>query len=339
MQPSPTNSSDEAAQQAGPMPRDSDQPPTDHSHALSAPTDSSRRRRGILMALGGVSVASTNFVTIKYALCGVNPFTFLPLWFVLTGIYSATYLAVCRVPWRAQLRRHLRPLAIIAVCNGLWGVGFFVALQWLDPTVLSFLNRAGAIYAILLGYFFLGERFAAKAMIGMALILAGVGAITYGSGRAELLGIVLSLTGYFFGSVNFLFTKRIISVVHPVLVSLVRSIGAVVIGGIVMIAAGAVQTSFAWQYGLVLLLGSLFGEFGAYVLIIYSMRFIGLSEMEILRATQPLFVVVYSLVFIGLLPDLRQGLGGIVVVIGVLVLTQAHSVERGKFPAKSQGQL
>ena len=85
----------------------------------------------------------------------------------------------------------------------------------------------------------------------------------------------------------------------------------------------------------VLVLGALIGPLLGQMLCFYSMRYIGLSELEIMRATMPLIVLVYSLVFLGMLPTLRQGIGGAVVVIGVLMLVASRSVERTEIPSES----
>jgi len=78
----------------------------------------------------------------------------------------------------------------------------------------------------------------------------------------------------------------------------------------------------------VLVGGAMIGPLLGQMLCFYSMRYIGLSEMEIMRAMQPLIVLFYSLVFLGMLPTLRQGIGGAVVVMGVLLLVASRSVER-----------
>ncbi len=289
-----------------------------------------RRLRGLLIAIVGVVLVSTNFVTAKYALRGVRPSTFIPLWFGFVALYCGGYLVIRRPPWLAQVRRNFRPLVAMALCNSLWSVGFFFGIQWLDPTVASFLARSGTLYSILLGYLLLGERFRGGSLAGIVLVLGGVGAITYSSGTAQLLGIGLMLGGYFFGSLNFLFGKRVIETTDAVVVNLLRAMGSLVVGLAIALASGGLQTAIEWPYLLAIVLGALFGEFIANALCFYSLRFIGLSELEILRATQPLLVVVYSLVFLGMLPGLRQSLGGVVVLAGVVLMVLGRPVEQAK---------
>lgn len=81
-----------------------------------------------------------------------------------------------------------------------------------------------------------------------------------------------------------------------------------------------------------LVLGALIGPFLGQIVCFYSMRYIGLSELELVRALQPLMVLVYALVFLGMLPNLHQGLGGVVAVVGVILLVRARSVERAPLP-------
>jgi drug/metabolite transporter (DMT)-like permease len=295
-----------------------------------------RRLRGLLIAIVGVVLVSTNFVTAKYALRGVRPSTFIPLWFGFVALYCGSYLLIRRPPWLAQVRRNFGALVAMALCNALWSVGFFFGIQWLDPTVTSFLARSGTLYSILLGYLLLGERFRGGSLVGMILVLGGVGAITYSSGGAQLLGIALVLGGYFFGSLNFFFGKRVIETTDAVVVNLLRAMGSIVVALAIALASGGPQIAIEWPYLLAIVLGALFGEFIANVLSFYSMRFIGLSELEILRATQPLFVVIYSVVFLGMMPSLRQSLGGVVVVAGVVLMVLGRSVEQAKHGQRAE---
>ena len=293
------------------------------------------RLKGLLLATAGVALVATNFVTAKYALAEYNSFTILPLWFVGPILAGTVYIMGYGSAWRVQVRRNLWSLLGIGVCNGLSVLLVFAGLDRLDPSVTAFLGRSGALYSIILAYIFLGERFGIRCLSGMALVLAGVVVITYRSGASELLGIVLVLTGFVFTSLNFFIGKKVTSATNPVVLIWMRAMASL---GVVVIAA-IVSGRFAWHFSaphlIVLAAGSLIGPFAGQILSFYSLRYIGLSELEILRATQPLLVVVYSLVFLGMLPTLHQGIGGAVVVMGVLLLVASRSVERTDISATS----
>ncbi len=297
---------------------------------MSGSTGSLRaeRPKGLLLATGGVALVAANFVTVKYALAEYNSFTMLPLWFVGPILAGTVYIVRYRPAWRVQVRRNLWPLLGIGACSGCSASLIFAGLDRLDPSVTAFLARSGALYSIILAYIFLGERFGVRCLSGMALVLAGVVVITYRSGASELLGIVLVLAGYVFASLNFLIAKKLASATNPVVLIWMRAMASLA----VVVIAAIISGRFAWHFSaphlIVLAGGSLLGPFAGQMLSFYSLRYIGLAELEIMRATQPLFVLVYSLVFLGMLPGLRESLGGVVVVVGVILLVSARSVER-----------
>jgi len=205
------------------------------------------------------------------------------------------------------VQRNLWSLVGVGLANGVAAALIFGGLSYLDPSVAAFLGRSGALYSIILGYAVLGERFSRRCLGGMVLILAGVGVITYSSGAAQLLGIVLVLVGYVFR---------------------MRSVLSLGVAIVLAVLSGRFDLHFSLPHLSVLVGGAMIGPLLGQMLCFYSMRYIGLSELEIMRATQPLIVLAYSLVFLGMLPTLRQGIGGAVVVMGVLLLVASRSVER-----------
>jgi len=286
------------------------------------------RFKGLALAGGGVLFVSANFVTVKYVLSEYNLFTFLPLWFIVASLASTTWIMAGRLPWRAQLQRNLWSLVGIGLTNGVAAALVFSGLSYLDPSVTAFLARSGALYSIILGYTVLGERFSRRCGAGMVLILAGVGVITYSSGAAQFLGIVLVLVGYVFGSLNYLLGKQVTKTTNPVVLIWARSAGSLMVAIVIAAASGRFELHLSVPHLTVLVGGAMIGPLLGQMLCFYSMRYIGLSELEIMRATQPLIVLAYSLVFLGMLPTLRQGIGGAVVVVGVLLLLGSRSVER-----------
>jgi len=286
------------------------------------------RRKGLALAAGGVLLISANFVTVKYVLSEYNIFTFLPLWFTTASLATTVWLLVSPPPWRAQLRLNLWPLVGLGLANGVGAALIFGGLNYLDPSVTAFLARSGTLCSIALGYAVLGERFSGRSGIGMALILAGVGVITYSSSKAQLLGIVMVLVGYVFSSLNYLFGKQVTKTTNPVVLIWTRSMLSLGVAIVVAGLSGRFDLHFSRPHLFVLAGGAMIGPFLGQMMSFYSMRYIGLSEMEIVRATQPLIVLFYSLVFLGMLPTLRQTLGGLVVIIGVLLLIGSQSVER-----------
>lgn len=315
---------------AGPDSAESDSRPG--AGAIIPALARAQRIRGFLLAVGGTSLVSANFVTVKYALSGFNIFTLLPLWYAMAAVESGIYLIVYGVQWRSQVRRNFWPLLGLSLCNGAAGSMIYLGLAYLDPTVTAFLARSGVLYSILLAYIFLSERFSFQSLSGTTLVLGGIGVITYASSSGELLGIGLVLVGYIFSSLSFFLGKKVTAATNPVVLIWMRSMGSLAVVIVIAIISGQFNLHFSAPHLAVVIGGSLIGPFAGQALSFYAMRYIGLSELETLRATQPLFVMIYSLVFLGMLPSLRQGLGGVVVIAGVMLLVRSRSVQSTALP-------
>jgi len=291
------------------------------------------RLKGLMLAIGGVLFIAANFVTVKYILSAYNVFTFLPLWFAVALIVATVAAMVSRPPWQAQLRRNFWRLSGVGLTNGVAAALIFGALKYLDPSVTAFLGRSGTLYSVIFGYVLLGERFSRRCAAGMGFVLLGVSIITYSSAPAQLVGIVLVLVGYVFVSLSYLLGKEVTKSTNPIVLVWMRSAGSLVVAIVIAAASGRFELHLSVPHLTVLVVGAMMGPFIGQMLCLYSMRYIGLSEMEMGRATQPLFVLIYSLIFLGMLPTLRQGIGGAVVVMGVLLLVGSHSVERTDIPS------
>jgi drug/metabolite transporter (DMT)-like permease len=66
--------------------------------------------------------------------------------------------------------------------------------------------------------------------------------------------------------------------------------------------------------------GAFFGPFFSYFLFYKSLRYLDLSKGAVVRATQPLFVAVYSLILFGIIISPQQFLGGLVLIVGVALM-------------------
>lgn len=112
--------------------------------------------KGIFLAL--VSTFLGSLATILYKpimVGGISP-TMVGL------IESATIvlLLLTARPWRLikSHRRIQAPIILASICQAVGVISFIFGLSFLDPVTFSFLTRNQAIFSILIGCFFLGER-------------------------------------------------------------------------------------------------------------------------------------------------------------------------------------
>ena len=286
------------------------------------------RRKGILIAIAGTACVSLNFVTAKYAMEALEPLTFVPLWCAAACVYCSVYGLVRRRQWGPQLRRSWKPLLAIGLICAVAATLVFNSLHLLDPTVTSFLARSEVLFMIVLGFTLLGERFTGLSAGGMILALVGMVIISYASGSAQLGPVVMLIVGYLFTSINGLLVKRLAPSTSAVLINWMRVTVTAVVVAVVALSTGHFHIVPSASHLIVLVLGAFFGPFLGQTLYFYALRYIALSELGTLRATQPLFVAVYASVFLGMMPSPKQFVGGIVVIIGAVLMTQGQPAEQ-----------
>jgi len=294
----------------------------------SAPRQSRLRYKGILIALAATASVSLNFVTAKYAMEAIEVFTFVPLWFGTACLYSSVYGLTRRRQWATQLRHGWKPLLGVGLLCTVGSLLLFAGLHQLDPTVTSFLARSDTLFMILLGFAVLGERFTARTSGGIALALVGMTIITYASGRAQIWAATMVIAGYLITSLNRLLIKHIAASTSALLINWARVTTAAVVLTAVAIAIGHFHIPSSGSHLIVLVVGAFFGPFLAQALYFYSLRYIGLSELAVMRTTQPLFVALYASVFLGMVPTAKQFAGGLLIIIGAILLTRGRSVEQ-----------
>lgn len=283
-----------------------------------------RRRRGLLIAAAAAAAVGLNAVIAKYAMQVLHPLTFVPFWHGAACLYSSLYLLIRRMPVAPQLRRHWMPMLGIGVFHGLGAAAGFAGLHLLDPTVANFFLRTGILFTWLLGVIVLGERPDRPAIGGMLLALAGIGVLSYVTGAAHAKGIALSLTAAVVGALGFLLGKYVIGSTSTAVTVWMRSGTIALLVLVLALVTGNFRPVLSWPHLLVLVLGAVIGPFGSQLLFFYSLKDIALSEASVVRALSPVFVAIYSLMFLGMFPSSKQLVGGAIVLGGLVLLARAQ---------------
>lgn len=126
-------------------------------------------RRDLLLAFIVVLIWGAHFAVIKAGVSQMHPLAALTLRFGLTGLLFAPFF---KMPNRKTFRRMVE----IGILMGVLHQGLlFWGIQLIDPASVSVLMQSQTIFAVLLGWLLLGERFAWRTTIG--IILSGLGLI------------------------------------------------------------------------------------------------------------------------------------------------------------------
>ncbi len=281
--------------------------------------------KGILLTLASAAMISVTFIASKQALKELTPLAFTPIWFAIASLWGLGFHFA--QPNRApliSLRPHLKPLVLIGFASSAANYFFFSAIKIGDPTVVSFFSRSETIFSLLWGVLLLKERLTRWQWLGAAIAVIGAGLMTYRGGNIIFWVLMLALVGNFFNSLTSLIAKKNVKNVPPNVLGVARTIGLTVIMGSMALATGELTIpstpTMLWMIG-----GSFFGPFLSFVLYYNGLKWIDMSQATIIRATQPLFVAVYSLALFGSLISPLQLTGGLIILAGVMLMVSAGS--------------
>ena len=237
-----------------------------------------------------------------------------------------------------DLRANWKPLVLIGLSGSIGNFFFFTAISMGDPTVVAFFARATTIFALLMGLVLLKERMTSIQWLGALVALAGAGLMTYQGGSLIWAVLAISLLASFFHALTSYIAKRNVGRVEPAVLNIARTGGAAICLGTLALVGGQLALpspeAVLWMLG-----GAFFGPFLSYVLFYKGLSSLEIGQAAIIRASQPLFVAVYSFVLFGSLISGRQFIGGLIILLGILFILWPHAQLRWPTDNSTMGKI
>lgn len=295
--------------------------------------------RGSLLALCSTAAIASILVVSKWALASLTPATFGTWWYGATVLIAVVYQRARGRPslWAAFRSHPPLPVIALGLLNGLTTILFFSAIQLIDPTVASFLDRSETLFAVLFGIWLLGERLVRLEVIGMLTIFAGVGALTYAGGRMVALGTLLVFAANFLYALGLVLVKLRLKAADTGALSGLRALF-----GLPLLISYALLTggwSVPQPYQIAgIFIGACLGPFLGHLLYYRALQYIDLAKAALLHASQPLFVAVFALIVFGTAPDVHQWMGGALLLAGVYLLVIGRPASPPSPDALRQGK-
>ena len=295
--------------------------------------------KGTILAFLATLGMANVYVFSKAALLEVNYYQVQFYWFGFALVWIVPFLILTGIIRKIPVlsKSSFVTLTIIGFLElGAAGL-LFLSIQLAEnPTTISFLSNLTPIFVTILGIRYLGERFNAVEAIGIILTIGGVLLITYTRDTSirEFFGAGSGwiLVSSVFSSISIVTAKSRIKDIHPGILTLNRVVF------IFVFALGAMllrQESFVItkQAAMNMAIGSLLGPFLTGFAQYSALRYIEASRSMIIQATRSLFVLVGSMIYLSILPEMLQLTGGIITIAGVIVMTWGKM----KFKTKKAG--
>ena len=283
--------------------------------------------KGITLAFLATLGMANVYVFSKAALLEVNYYQFQFYWFGFALIWIVPFLIISGMMRKIPALSRASRITLIII--GLLELGaaslLFLSIQLAEnPTTISFLSNLTPIFVTILGIRFLGERFNLVEAIGIILTIGGVILITYtkDSTIQEFFGAGSGwiLVSSIFSSISIVTAKSRIKDIHPGILTLNRVAFLFVFAVSAMLIRGE-SFHIPRQAGINMAIGSLLGPFLTGFAQYSALKYIEASRTMIIQATRSLFVLVGSMIYLSILPEMLQLTGGIITIAGVIVMT------------------
>lgn len=299
----------------------------DHVQRLRASVSVDHLQSGSLRGYGHAVLSSfwsaVMIVVSKWVMTDVDPVSLASLIMSFGAVAIAAWLTA---------RRSWACLSTLRGAGWKWSVGLstlfifvilgtFVAIEIMDPTVVAFLSRVETLVAILLGFWFFGERFTRKEAVGAVFVVLGVVALRYAGGIAIERGFwIILLASIGFGVAEAL-AKKTVTIVDPLAFSLVRNL---ILGIAFFVLASAGTRGFNTPHdalGWIAVAGiGVSGPFLGRVHYLKALQVIHISKTALVSQALPIWVALLSFFILRAVPSEREWLGGVAVLLGCILL-------------------
>ena len=281
-------------------------------------------KRGFLFALLSAVSGAYLFIFSKHVLRFTNPETFCSLYYVFAAGYYLVWLAVSGGLRQARLPAGaVRVVLAIGLLESASVVALYTAVRMMDPTLVSFFNNSQTLAIILLSAVFLKERFNRVEAAGTVVALAGIFLISYRSAQPVVVGMALTLASAGLFSCTVILVKKTLPALPPLVLAFYRGMTLMVILTAYTFATGRYQP-LGGELILPTAFGALFGPFLNILFYFHSLKHFDASKTSLVRASQPLFVLLNAAVFLQTVPGLKEIAGGLVIIGGLYILVVGH---------------
>jgi O-acetylserine/cysteine efflux transporter len=256
------------------------------------------------------------------------------MYMMVLGALQILLLMRGRLDWGVPGRHRWLFLTIGLLVGVNTNMGF-VAVRYVDPGTASLLSRTSILFGVALGVLWLGERLRRLELVGAAIAIAGVLAISFQPGDVLRWGSLLVVSSTALYALHSALVKRFAGEIPfgEFMFFRVASVAAVLVG--LALAQGAVvwPTPVAWGWLLVAAAVNVVLSRGVYYL---ALRRLDMSLLTIILTLTPVVTWLWSVVLFGGRPTAIEIAGGVATLAGVLLVTASRAgvLAGGRPPAR-----
>jgi O-acetylserine/cysteine efflux transporter len=245
------------------------------------------------------------------------------MYMMVLGALQILLLMRGRLDWGVLWRYRWLFLAVGLLVGVNTNMGF-VAVRYVDPGTASLLSRTSILFGVALGVAWLGERLSRLEIVGAAVAIAGVVAISFQPGDYLRWGSLIVISSTALYALHSALVKRYAGPIPfgEFMFFRVGSVAAVLV--VLALAQRAVvwPTPVAWGWLLVAAAVNVVLSRGVYYL---ALRRLDMSVLTIILTLTPVVTWLWSIVLFGSRPTAIEVSGGVATLAGVLLVTVSRA--------------
>lgn len=281
------------------------------------------RSKAYLFVILSTVALGFNFIISKYALGYLKPLTFCLIFFSAASVYTLLYAILRKGPRILRISKGDAWSVIgMGVTNAVSILAFFTSISLLSPTVASLFNRIELVFTVMVGIAFMRERFNLIEGLGLGIVVAGILIMNWASPQSQLAGFVWMAVACLASALGSAAAKHCIDTVKAEAMSFHRAWMVLAFLGVYAVLTGDIKDlANAGVVGVRSTVAcALFGPFVSIVFFYKALERLEMSKTVAIQQGVPFFVAVLSYIAFHKVVDLRQGIGGVVLVAGILLL-------------------
>jgi len=285
------------------------------------------KQKGILYSILASLMFGINPVFAKLVIDLTNVETMNVLWTIISSIlFVFLFVFSKKTEYFKIIIKNWKKVALIGLIVTIGSLLYTYGILYSGPTNAAFLIQFTTVFTILFGIIFLKERFTKLEGLGILIAVFGVFFLAYGNIEIEILSTLILLIASLFFALENLLEKVYVKNINPLTLAGGRSIFIFLFIFAYSILSGRLETNISSVVFFYAILGSITGVFLSFVLFFKALKVFEISKSMTIRTTEPFLTAIFSFIILSLIPTVNQLFGGMLIVIGIAIL----SLTKGK---------
>ena len=284
---------------------------------------------GYLYAVFASLALANSFIFSKLSFNYVDFFQFGFFWFFTGTIWNLIYLFTIRSQNKFRFRPAVKNitfnLVLISVLEAVaTGLFYYAILIMENPGVVSFIGNLGPVLVVIFGVIFLKESFNKIQFVGIVLAISGIFALSLNEFNSfeDLLkpGTQYVFLAALLFSIATIIARKKRAHIDAGVLSLIRAV-ILFTGFAIPVYIQKSSLLIPLKAWLLLSIGSFLEVFITIVFAYKSLQYIQAFKTSIIISTKGFFALLSAWLFLHLIPQNIEIIGGIISIIGVLIVS------------------